>query len=101
MRPRYRVLRDTLVGRLAEKVPDLEPIGVSAGLHVMTWLPPDLSEAEVVRAALERGLGVYGLAPYWVDGGREGLVFGYGGLTEKAVVEGIDLLAEAVAAVRR
>ncbi|MEU4395362.1 PLP-dependent aminotransferase family protein [Kribbella sp. NPDC023855] len=101
MRPRYRVLRDTLVGRLAEKVPDLQPIGVSAGLHVMTWLPPDLSEAEVTRAALERGLGVYGLAPYWVDGGREGLVFGYGGLTEKAVVEGIDLLAEAVAAVRR
>ena len=101
MRPRYRVLRDTLVGRLAEKVPDLEPIGVSAGLHVMTWLPPDLSERDITRAALDRGLGVYGLEPYWVDGGREGLVFGYGGLTEKTVVEGIDLLAEAVAAVRR
>lgn len=101
MRPRYRVLRDTLVGRLAEKVPDLEPIGVSAGLHVMTWLPPDLSERDITRAALDRGLGVYGLEPYWVQGGREGLVFGYGGLTEKAVVEGIDLLAEAVAVVRR
>jgi GntR family transcriptional regulator / MocR family aminotransferase len=101
MRPRYRVLRDTFVGRLAEKVPDLRPIGVSAGLHVMTWLPPDLTERDVTRAALERGLGLYGLGPYWVrNAGPQGLVFGYGSLTEKAVVEGIDLLADAIAAVR-
>ncbi|GAA1592745.1 PLP-dependent aminotransferase family protein [Kribbella sancticallisti] len=101
MRPRYRELRDALVDRLADRLPDLKPIGVSAGLHVMTWLPPDLSEDAVMRAALDRGLGVYGLAPYWVDrAGPAGLVFGYGGLTEAAVVEGIDLLADAVASVR-
>ena len=102
MRPRYRRLRDTLVDRLAEQVPDLVSIGVSAGLHLMTWLPPDLTEAAVTNAALERGLGVYGLAPYWVDkAGPQGLVFGYGSLTEAAVVEGIDLLADAIASLRR
>ncbi|WP_433760245.1 PLP-dependent aminotransferase family protein [Nocardia sp. CA-135398] len=102
MRPRYRQLRDTLVGRLAEQVPDLVPIGVSAGLHVMTWLPPDLTEAAVTNAALERGLGVYGLAPYWVEkAGPEGLVFGYGSLTQPAVAEGIDLLADAIGSLRR
>jgi GntR family transcriptional regulator/MocR family aminotransferase len=102
MRPRYRRLRDALVGRLAERVPDLVPIGVSAGLHVMTWLPPDLTEAAVTSAALERGLGLYGLAPYWVEqAGRDGLVFGYGSLTEPAVVEGIDLLADAIGSLRR
>ncbi|ADB35931.1 transcriptional regulator, GntR family with aminotransferase domain protein [Kribbella flavida DSM 17836] len=100
MRPRYRRLRDTLVDRLAEQLPDLRPVGISAGLHVTTWLPPDLSEQAVAQAALERGVGVYGLAPYWVDAGPAGLVFGYGGLTEQAVVEGIDALAAAVAAVR-
>ncbi|TDU91222.1 GntR family transcriptional regulator/MocR family aminotransferase [Kribbella voronezhensis] len=101
MRPRYRRLRDTLVGRLAERVPDLVPIGVSAGLHVMTWLPPDLTEAAVAKAALERGLGVYGLAPYWMEqAGPEGLVFGYGSLTEGEVVEGIDLLADAIDSLR-
>jgi GntR family transcriptional regulator/MocR family aminotransferase len=101
MRPRYRQLRDALVERLGEKVPDLKPIGVSAGLHVMAWLPPDLSEADVRRAARDRGLGVYGLRPYWVEkAGPEGLVFGYGGLTEPAVVEGIDLLADAIASLR-
>ncbi|HEY3557904.1 MAG TPA: PLP-dependent aminotransferase family protein [Kribbella sp.] len=101
MRPRYRTLRDTLVERLAARLPELEPVGVSAGLHVMTWLPPDLSEADLRAAGLERGLGVYGLTPYWVGGdGPAGLVFGYGSLNRAEVVEGIDLLAEAVAAIR-
>jgi GntR family transcriptional regulator / MocR family aminotransferase len=101
MRPRYRTLRDTLVERLAARLPELEPVGVSAGLHVMTWLPPDLSEDALREAALQRGLGVYGLAPYWVDGeGPAGLVFGYGSLSQKEVVEGIELLADVVAAIR-
>jgi GntR family transcriptional regulator/MocR family aminotransferase len=101
MRPRYRMLRDTLVERLAARLPELKPVGVSAGLHVMTWLPPDLAEDDLRAAGLERGLGVYGLAPYWVGGnGPAGLVFGYGSLTRVEVVEGIDLLAEAVAAIR-
>jgi GntR family transcriptional regulator/MocR family aminotransferase len=102
MRPRYRQLRDALVAGLAERVPDLEPIGISAGLHVMTWLPPDLTETAVTAAALDRGVGVHGLAPYWVEkAGPAGLVFGYGSLTETAVVEGIDLLADAIGSLRR
>jgi GntR family transcriptional regulator/MocR family aminotransferase len=101
MRPRYRRLRDALVGRLAERLPDLVPTGVSAGLHVLIWLPPDLTEAAVTSAALDRGLGVYGLTPYWVDHpGPEGLVFGYGSLTEPAVLEGVDLLADAINSLR-
>ncbi|GAA0962075.1 PLP-dependent aminotransferase family protein [Kribbella koreensis] len=102
MRPRYRALRDLLVGQLASRVPDLRPVGVSAGLHVLTWLPPDLTERDVTQAARERGVGVYGLRPYWVQNpGPEGLVFGYGSLTASDVAEGIDLLADAVAAVRK
>ncbi|GAA2822054.1 PLP-dependent aminotransferase family protein [Kribbella solani] len=101
MRPRYRLLRDTLIDRLAARLPELEPVGVSAGLHVLTWLPDDLDEQAVQSAALERGLGVYGLAPYWDGGsGPAGLVFGYGSVSRKDVVEGIDLLAAAVAAIR-
>ena len=101
MRPRYRALRDTLVERLAARLPELEPVGVSAGLHVLTWLPPDLGEDALREAALQRELGVYGLAPYWVSGaGPAGLVFGYGSLSRKEVVEGIDLLADAVAEIR-
>jgi len=101
MRPRYRLLRDTLVERLAVRLPELVPTGISAGLHVMALLPEGLTEAAVQTAALQRGLGVYGLGPYWVTSpGPAGLVFGYGGLTVNTVVEGIDLLAAAVESVR-
>ncbi|MET7282332.1 PLP-dependent aminotransferase family protein [Kribbella sp. NPDC005582] len=97
MRPRYRLLRDTLVERLALRLPELVPTGISAGLHVMALLPEGLTEDAVQAAALQRGLGVYGLGPYWVTSpGPAGLVFGYGGLTVNTVVEGIDLLAAAI-----
>ncbi len=102
MRPRYRLLRDTLVERLALRLPELVPTGISAGLHVMALLPEGLTEAAVQAAAHERGLGVYGLGPYWVTApGPAGLVFGYGGLTVNTVVEGIDLLAAAISDLRR
>jgi GntR family transcriptional regulator/MocR family aminotransferase len=67
---------------------------------VLTWLPPDLDETAVVEAATRRGLGVHGLAPYWVDQGAAGLVFGYGALTGSTVVAGIDLLGEAITGLR-
>ena len=51
MRPVYRRRRDTLLAALARHLPWLEPAGVSAGLHLVTWLPPHLDEAAVVGAA--------------------------------------------------
>jgi GntR family transcriptional regulator / MocR family aminotransferase len=97
MRPRYRDRRDVLLAALRERLPDLEPTGISAGMHVTAWLPDGLDEVAVVRAAAARGLGVYGVAPYRIaGGGRPGLVFGYGSLSEQAIVEGIDILAAAI-----
>jgi len=101
MRPRYRNLRDLLVTQLADRLPDFKPVGVSAGLHLLTWLPPDLPDEAVAEAARARDVGVYPLTPYWFDPpGPPGLVFGYGSLSEEAVAEGIDLLADAVRTVR-
>jgi GntR family transcriptional regulator/MocR family aminotransferase len=68
---------------------------------VTAWLPDDLDEAAVVRAAAMRGVGVYGVAPYRIaGGGRPGLLFGYGNLSEQALVEGIDILAAAIRTLR-
>jgi GntR family transcriptional regulator/MocR family aminotransferase len=100
MRPRYRQRRDVLLSALRERLPDLEPTGISAGLHLITWLPADLDESAVVAAAASRGLGVYGLAPYRLSSGRPGLLFGYGALGERAIVEGITLLADTITGLR-
>jgi GntR family transcriptional regulator/MocR family aminotransferase len=101
MRPIYRRRRDTLIESLRERLPDLEPTGIAAGLHIVAYLPADLDEQSVVDAAARRGVAAYGLAPYRLShGGRGGLIFGYATLTERTIVEGIDVLAEAVAEVR-
>jgi GntR family transcriptional regulator/MocR family aminotransferase len=57
MRPVYRRRRDALLAALARRLPQLEPVGVSAGLHLVTWLPPHLDEAAVVDAAARRRSG--------------------------------------------
>jgi GntR family transcriptional regulator/MocR family aminotransferase len=109
MRPVYRRRRD-LLAALADRLPDLRPAGVSAGLHLTAWLPPDVDEAAVVAGAADRGLKVYGLADYRVGsdpngpGGRRapepGLLFGYASLTEAQIAEGIEILVEIIADVR-
>jgi GntR family transcriptional regulator/MocR family aminotransferase len=60
-----------------------------------------VTEDAVVAAAAERGVGVYGLAPYRLSPGRPGLLFGYGNLSEAAITEGVGLLADALSAVTR
>jgi GntR family transcriptional regulator / MocR family aminotransferase len=101
MRPVYRRRRDALLAALRARLPDLVPVGVAAGQHVVAWLPPDLDEAAVLAAAARRGLGLHGVAQYRLRaGGPGGLIFGYATLTERAIAEGVAILAGAVAEVR-
>jgi GntR family transcriptional regulator/MocR family aminotransferase len=101
MRPVYRRRRDALLAALADRLPELRPAGISAGLHLAAWLPPDLDEAAVVDAAARRDLAVYGIGPYRLDGtGDPGLLFGYASLTEQAIAEGIAILADVIADLR-
>jgi GntR family transcriptional regulator/MocR family aminotransferase len=82
-------------------LPDFRPVGIAAGLHVLTWLPDDVDEAAVVDVAGRRGVGVYGLLPYRMHGdGAGGLLFGYAGLSERKIAEGIALLADVVTSIR-
>ena len=48
-----------------------------------------------------REVAAYGLGPYRLAGrGRQGLLFGYATLDEAAIVEGVEVLADAIAEVR-
>jgi GntR family transcriptional regulator/MocR family aminotransferase len=94
MRPVYRRRRDALLAALAEQLPQLRPTGISAGLHLVTWLPAHLDEGAVVRAALHQGVGVEGVGPYRIGStGPEGLIFGFATVSERAIAEGVRILA--------
>jgi GntR family transcriptional regulator / MocR family aminotransferase len=97
MRPVYRRRRDALLAALASRLPWLEPAGVSAGLHLVTWLPPHLDEAAVVAAARRAGVGLDAVGPYRITNpGPGGLIFGYATVNEQAITEGVARLAKVI-----
>jgi GntR family transcriptional regulator / MocR family aminotransferase len=101
MRRVYRARRDTLLTALARHLPELEPAGIAAGLHLVAWLPADLEEETVIAAAAREGVAVAGLSPYRLSPtSRGGLIFGYSNLSERAIADGIMRLARAVSRLR-
>ncbi len=97
MRPVYRRRRDALLAALARYLPWLEPTGASAGLHLVTWLPPHLDELAVVGAARGAGVGLDAVGPYRVaHPGPGGLIFGYATVSERTIAEGVARLAQAI-----
>jgi GntR family transcriptional regulator/MocR family aminotransferase len=101
MRPVYRSRRDALLTALAQHLPELEPTGIAAGLHLVAWLPQGLDEATVIAAAAREGVAVAGVSPYRLSPDpRGGLIFGYSNLNERAITDGITRLARAVSNLR-
>jgi GntR family transcriptional regulator/MocR family aminotransferase len=101
MRPIYRSRRDALLASLARHLPDLEPAGIAAGLHLVAWLPADLDEPALIEAAANEGVAVAGVTPYRsAPSLRGGLIFGYSNLSEREIAEGVARLGRAAATVR-
>jgi GntR family transcriptional regulator/MocR family aminotransferase len=80
MRLRYRRRRDQLLTALGEVAPDLDVHGIAAGLHMVVELPAGVSEADVVSAAEEQSIGLYGLRSFRHGPfeHRPAIVIGYG-----------------------
>ena len=96
MRGVYAARREALVAALARHAPGVELRGLAAGFHAVVRLPDGSSEAEVEAAALERGVGVYGLAE-WVIGPEPwppSLVLGFGNLGDREIERGIAAIAD-------
>jgi GntR family transcriptional regulator/MocR family aminotransferase len=101
MRPVYRRRRDVLLASLATHLPALRPAGISAGMHLLTWLPDGMDEDTVITRATEAGIRLDGLRPYRLsDGGQGGLVFGYAAINETAIPGAVRALADAIDSIR-
>lgn len=101
MRRRYRNRRDALVSTLDRCAPGLPVLGIAAGLHAVVSLPVDVSEADVLTDAHERGIALTGLTPYWHGTGHRsaGIVIGYGTPPEHEYTSALARLGELMAAV--
>jgi GntR family transcriptional regulator/MocR family aminotransferase len=97
MRQVYRRRRDALLAALATHLPELTPAGISAGLHLVAWLPDHLDESDVVAAAREAGVSVDAVGPYRIEStGPGGLIFGFATCAEHVIAEGVALIARAI-----
>jgi len=52
---------------LTPYLPAIRPAGISAGLHLIAYLPAGLDEAAVVRSAVQQGVAVNGLSPHRIN----------------------------------
>jgi GntR family transcriptional regulator/MocR family aminotransferase len=69
--------------------------GDGAGAHVVLWPERHVAEEAVVQNAAARGVGVYGIAPYFLKKpSRTGFLLGYPRMREAEIREGIRRLAE-------
>jgi GntR family transcriptional regulator/MocR family aminotransferase len=96
MRGVYAARREALMEALARHAPHLELRGLAAGFHVLVMLPDGVDEEEVVTAARERSVGVYGLSEHrfgdhpW----QPALVMGFGNVGEGAIERGVASIAD-------
>ena len=99
MRQIYRRRRDVLVDAVHEFLPRFPIGGVSAGLHLMLKLPSGTDEKQLIRAAHDKSIRIFGASDYRGRSRTEdaAIVLGYGCVTETLIRQGVRELAELIA----
>jgi GntR family transcriptional regulator / MocR family aminotransferase len=95
-RSEYATRRRTLVEALTRHAPEVAVTGLAAGFHAVLHLPPGTGEADVIRAAATRGVGLYGMAGLH-HGSRDRpprLILGFGNTPRTRVEPGIAAIAD-------
>lgn len=94
----YRRRRDALLTALARQLPDWQPIGIAAGLHVLLRLPDGTDEQAVRQRISARGVYTSGLSQYsrGTNVPYPGLVLGYAATSADRLREAVAEIAAAV-----
>ena len=97
MRSLYEERRDALLAAARESLEGVTFADTDAGMLTLAWLPPGVSDEEVSRRALARGVEAPPLSPYAVRPLRRGgLLLGYAGYAPAALRAAVGSLGEAL-----
>lgn len=98
MRTCYARRRTALLEALATHAPDVAVTGLAAGFHAVAHLNGGLAEREVIAAARERSIGLYGMSDHRSSGSPvpAQLVLGFGNLNERAIATGIAAVGDSL-----
>ena len=99
MRALYKSRHDTLLAALREWGADFTVSGENAGVHLLLHFCDGRSEEELTGLAARKGVKVYGLSEYYVEGSREReeavILLGYANMNEDKIKDAVNLLKEA------
>lgn len=88
---RRRALLEAIAENLGGRV---RVTGAGAGAHVVLWPGAGVSEEAFVRSAAVRGVGIYGMGRYYLNGsGPAAALLGYTRMNEAMIREGIRRMA--------
>jgi GntR family transcriptional regulator / MocR family aminotransferase len=98
VRRRNAARRDALHDAIHKYLRDRVAVtGDGAGAHVVLWPKARISEAALIASAASKGVGVYGISPYFLKRPRRtGILLGYARLHEQEIREGIRRLGEII-----
>ena len=102
VRPIYRSRRDRLLAALAAHLPEIQPSGEAAGLHLLLRLPDEPGAGTLLDAAARHGIRLEDAARNWADHNPQppALLIGYGALRDSALGPGIKTMAAELHATR-
>jgi GntR family transcriptional regulator/MocR family aminotransferase len=99
MRQLYQRQQDQLLAELARtSLGDLLTVRPSrTGMHLVGWLPPEMSDQAVARRAAELGVKAHAVSEYVLEHPvRPGLLLGFTGFAAGQLSQGVQALAEAI-----
>lgn len=98
MRSHYLARQEALVAELRRQLGSMVTVDeVSAGMHVVCWIPPHLDDQWVAAELARRGVHTYALSDYCVAQQLPpALLIGFGATRERRMPEAVARLAEAL-----
>jgi GntR family transcriptional regulator/MocR family aminotransferase len=95
MRRRYQIRRTALLRALAQHLPDATVLGAAAGVHLAVHFPEDFPFDALIAHAADHRIRIETLARCYAEpaSAPDGLLLGYGNLTESQIEWGVRELA--------
>lgn len=99
MRNIYKRKREILARNIEELNCGMEVLGAEAGLHLLLIVNNGMTENQLVSAALQHGIKVYGISKYYFDkkyiGKLPTILIGYATMTESEISKAVRMLYKA------
>ena len=98
MRALYKARQEALIEQIEKQIGSFFRITpTDAGMHLIAWLPPELSDTDIARQLAQHNIHTYALSDYRIKHSLSpALLIGFAGTPENQARERVEALAQAL-----